>query len=69
MKRTPLGISEESRVEFRADFFNIFNHANFGKPATGVLNATTRGRTAGAGLITRTSTSSRQLQFSLKVIF
>ncbi len=68
-KNTKLPLSEASRLEFRADFFNVFNRANFGKPANNVINATTRQPIGGAGLITTTSTASRQLQFGLKLIF
>ncbi len=69
IKNTKLPVSEAGRLEFRADFFNIFNRANFGKPATNVLNATSRQPIGGAGLITTTSTASRQLQFGLKLYF
>jgi len=68
-KNTRVHLTEAGRLEFRADFFNIFNRPNFGKPAVNVLNATTRQPVAGPGLITSTTTSSRQLQFSLKLIF
>jgi hypothetical protein len=30
MKRTRIG--ENKVIEFRSEFFNIFNHANFGNP-------------------------------------
>ena len=69
-KNTRLGISEGSRLEFRADFFNLFNRANFATPALReVLNPATRQPIAGAGRITRTVTTARQLQFGLKLIF
>lgn len=65
--RLPLG--EASRLEFHADLFNILNRANFDEPASVVLNATNRSPVAGAGLITRTTTNARQIQFGLKLIF
>ncbi len=65
--RVPL--REGSRLEFHADFFNLFNRANFGEPASVVLNANNRQPVAGAGLITTTTTNSRQIQFALKLIF
>ena len=68
-KNIRLHLSEASGLEFRADFFNIFNHPNFGKPATDVLNATSRLPIASAGLITSTSNAARQMQFSLKLFF
>jgi hypothetical protein len=55
--RTELGI-----VEFRAEFFNIFNNVNFGLPANTVLGS-------GFGLISKTAGNSRQIQFSLKLIY
>ncbi len=68
-KSIPLRIREASRLEFRADFFNIFNHANFGSPSRSVLNVANRRYVAGSGLITTTTTTSRQLQFSLRIVF
>jgi hypothetical protein len=49
-------------LQFRAEFFNIFNLVNFGLPAN-VLRGT------GFGLINRTAGPSRQLQFSLKLTY
>ena len=70
MKSTPLGNREGSRVEFRADFFNLFNRANFAVPSSvQVLNPSTRAPVAGAGKITSTVNPARQLQFSLKLVF
>jgi Carboxypeptidase regulatory-like domain len=73
-------ITERLNAEFRAEFFNILNHTNLGLPAAGVF-AGTRGSPANpvptnttfdsatAGVITSTSTTSRQIQFALKLIF
>jgi hypothetical protein len=65
-------ISERFNIQFRAEIFNIINHPNFAPPAnptntdifdgTGTLNPT-------AGLLTRTTTTAREIQFALKVIF
>ena len=49
-------------VQFRAEFFNVFNIVNFGLPANIVLGP-------GFGEISRTASNSRQIQFSLKVIY
>jgi hypothetical protein len=49
-------------VEFRAEFFNIFNIVNFGLPSN-IL------RGSGFGIISKTAGTSRQIQFSLKVIY
>jgi hypothetical protein len=32
-------LGEETRLQFRADFFNLFNHTNFATPITGMNNA------------------------------
>ncbi len=71
MKSTPLGIKEGSRLEFRAEFFNLLNRANFGLPADAlqVLNPTNGQYIAGAGRINNTITPSRQMQFGLKIVF
>ncbi|HEV2420014.1 MAG TPA: hypothetical protein VGX94_19645 [Terriglobia bacterium] len=53
---------EAMTLEFRSEFFNIFNLANFGLPANIV-------RGSGFGLINHTAGPSRQLQFSLKLIY
>ncbi len=69
-KSTPLGIREGNRLEFRAEFFNLFNRANFALPASlQVLNPANRQYVAGAGKIAKTVSSSRQMQFGLKLIF
>jgi hypothetical protein len=71
-KSTPLKIREGSRLEFHADFFNLMNRANFAIPPANlsqVLNPTTGAYIPSAGQITTTVTSSRQLQFGLKLLF
>ena len=50
------------RAEFRAEFFNAFNHASFGQPNTTVGSAS-------FGIITSTRTSNRQIQFGLKIYY
>jgi hypothetical protein len=61
------------RVQFRTEIFNILNRANFYGPQTGTYTA---GAVAGtgnpdpnAGQITRTTTTARQIQFGLKILF
>jgi hypothetical protein len=66
-------ISEQLAVQFRAEFFNIFNRANFSLPAsTNFVSGSTVGAanvSSTAGIITTTADSSRQIQFGLKVTF
>ena len=65
IKDTPLGHrgnGELGTLEFRAEFFNIFNRVNFGLPSNIV-------RGSGFGIISKTAGTSRQIQFSLKLIF
>ena len=56
------GHAELGTVEFRAEFFNVFNLVNFGLPSN-IL------RGSGFGIISKTAGSSRQIQFSLKLIY
>ena len=58
-------ITEGLRMQFRAEVFNVANHANFALPAAGVFTAS--GRNPTAGQITQTVTTSRQIQFGLKL--
>ena len=65
IKDTPFGHrgkTELGTVEFRAEFFNVFNIVNFGLPSNIV-------RGSGFGIISKTAGTSRQIQFSLKVIY
>jgi hypothetical protein len=65
-------ISEKFNIQFRAEMFNILNHPNFAPPSnptntdifdgTGTLNQV-------AGLLNRTTTTAREIQFAVKVIF
>jgi len=65
IKDTPLaeraGVTAAS-LQFRAEFFNVFNIVNLGLPSNIVLGP-------GFGEISRTANNSRQIQFSLKVIY
>jgi len=66
IKSTPLarrtsGI-ELMDLQFRAEFFNLFNIVNMGLPANNLVGA-------GFGEISRTAGTSRQIQFSLKLIY
>ena len=61
-------LSERMRLDFRAEFFNLFNHANFFIPDNSIFQ--TNGNVRGAaGRIQSTTTTSRQIQFGLKLMF
>jgi len=65
-------ISENFNVQFRAEMFNVLNHANFAPPVTpdntDIFDAS-GAPTGVAGLLSRTSTTAREIQFAIKVIF
>ena len=71
MKDIP--IRERMTVQFRAEIFNITDRANFNTPSLIVAvlepGATTPTSSGIGGLITGTSTSSRQVQFGLKLLW
>jgi hypothetical protein len=56
------GNGDFGAIEFRAEFFNVFNIVNFGLPSNIV-------RGSGFGIISKTAGNSRQIQFSLKLIY
>jgi hypothetical protein len=55
-------LGEWGQVEFRSEFFNIFNHPNLGLPANNV-------DVAGGAAITNTAADNRELEFALKYSF
>lgn len=67
--RRDIPLREKVQVQFRAEFFNLFNRVNFGLPDWLVFTDTSGRQSGSAGRITNTSTSSRQVQFALKLVF
>jgi hypothetical protein len=65
-------LSENFNVQFRAEIFNILNHANFAVPVnpdnTDIFDSS-GAPTGVAGLLTSTTTTAREIQFALKVIW
>jgi hypothetical protein len=63
-------VMERLTVQFRAEFFNVFNHSNFLPPlANSTLFAQDGSVTGNAGVINQTATTNRQVQFALKFLF
>ena len=66
-------IRERVTLQFRAELFNLLNRANFNTPSLIVAvlapGSTTPTSSGVGGLITGTSTSSRQVQFGLKLLW
>jgi len=65
LKSTP--IREGLNLQFRAELFNLLNRANFNTPNAIAFTPTAVSPTA--GVITSTSTTSRQVQFGLKLLW
>ena len=72
-------ISESSRLQFRAEIFNLLNHTNLQLPnavlySAGPTQGTATSQTAAVaagtpGVITSTANTSRQIQLGLKLLF
>jgi hypothetical protein len=64
-------LHERLALQFRAEIFNLLNRANFNTPnlITFTASGATTKTSGTAGAITSTSTSSRQVQFGLKLIW
>ncbi|MBI2820987.1 MAG: TonB-dependent receptor [Acidobacteria bacterium] len=66
-KNTSIG--DRATVQFRAEAFNVLNRTNFGAPDRVVFRSAAGIPSATAGRIRSTTTTSRQIQFGLKIIF
>ena len=55
-------LTERLRLEFRAEFFNVLNHPNFGIPASNISVPATVGRIS-------TATDPRDIQFGIRLVF
>jgi hypothetical protein len=62
--RKLFNVTERVNLEFRAEFFNAFNHAVFSQPDPFITDGP-----GATGVITSTVIPQRQIQFALKVEF
>ena len=65
LKDTPIGhrgTGDLAVLQFRSEFFNLFNIVNMGLPANIISGS-------GFGQISRTAGTSRQIQFSVKILY
>ena len=60
-------LHERLSLQFRAEIFNLLNRANFNTPS--LITFTPSGVSGSAGVITSTSTTARQVQFALKLLW
>jgi len=60
-------IRERAALQFRAEIFNLLNHTNFNTP--NLITFTPSGVSPTAGAIISTATTSRQIQFALKLLW
>ncbi len=61
-------LSERYKLQFRAEFFNVLNRANFGTPALKLFTSS-GSRIGTAGRVSSTTSASRQIQFGLRLEF
>jgi hypothetical protein len=61
-------LTERTRVQFRAEVFDLFNHTNFGQPGN-LVGSPNFGRVTSTRFPTGESGSSRQMQFAVKLLW
>lgn len=72
-----ISLGERLHAQFRAEYFNLLNHTNFTTPNAVVFSSgptpakpkNVAALSPTAGVVTATATTSRQLQFALKLLF
>jgi hypothetical protein len=62
LKKFSLGSNEKARLEFRSEFFNVFNNPQFSNPESNLSSSA-------FGQISSTSVNPRFVQFALKLLF
>jgi hypothetical protein len=72
VKDTSVGfLGEGGKIELRAEIFNLLNHPSLGIPSRTVFAAvkSVEAPLSTVGRITSTFSSSREIQFALKILF
>jgi hypothetical protein len=62
-----IALTEKTRVQFRTEIFDLFNHTNFGQPGN-LVGSPNFGRVTSTRFPTGESGSSRQMQFAVKLL-
>ena len=63
-------LTEDTRIQFRAEFFNVFNRTNFQGPVRARATHSRGGTiTRTFGELVQTATTARQIQFAVKILF
>jgi subtilisin-like proprotein convertase family protein len=66
-------VSHKFHAQFRTELFNMWNHTNFASPVATTNNTSLFGANgapiSSAGVLTATTTTSRQIQFGLNLIW
>jgi hypothetical protein len=62
-------MTERQTIQFRAEFFNIFNHPQFSNPSAALNNLPFFGQTIGTVNTVEGFNTSRQIQFALRYSF
>ena len=68
-KNTTFGPDQRLAIQFRAEFFNIFNRVQFGPPNTGCCQAAQGGNNSNFGVVSSQYNFPRIIQFGLKLTF
>ena len=69
IKDFPLSFREGMYLQFRAEFFNLFNHPQFFLPGTSASAMQDMDSPPAFGVINKTVNNPRLIQFALKLIF
>jgi hypothetical protein len=68
-KKTQFGPDARLGIEFRAEFFNLFNRVQFGPPNGTCCNVGSFNNNGNFGVVTNTINNPRLVQFGLKFAF